>query len=83
MLLQELNVKAETKFKKLKAQAKAKIGDLTREMEKLKEERGMGGGEGEANISALNVSVSCYRVEKLMLPGGIFQRVSKLASHLF
>ena len=38
LFVQELNAKAEVKFTKLKAQAKAKITTLTEELEKLKSE---------------------------------------------
>ena len=48
---QELNSKAESKFNKLKAQAKTKIANLNKELEKLKAEKG--GGDTSFNISTL------------------------------
>ena len=48
---QELNSKAESKFNKLKAQAKTKIANLNRELEKLKAEKG--GGDTSFNASTL------------------------------
>ena len=50
-LLQELNSKAESKFNKLKAQAKTKIANLNRELEKLRAEKG--GGDTSFNVSTL------------------------------
>lgn len=55
-LLQELNAKAEAKFKKLRAQAKNKIADLNREMQRLKE--GRSAGDDSLTTSSLNISVS-------------------------
>ena len=52
-VLQELNNKAESKFNKLKAQAKTKIANLNRELEKLKTEKGGGGGDTSFNVSTL------------------------------
>ena len=40
MCVQELNAKAENKFNRLKAQAKTKIANLNREVEKLRTEKG-------------------------------------------
>ena len=52
--MQELNSKAESKFNKLKAQAKTKIANLNRELEKLRAEKGGGGGgEVSFNVSTL------------------------------
>ena len=54
--LQELNSKAETKFTKLRMQAKSKIISLTREMEKLKGEVGDEGGRGGDALPSPNTS---------------------------
>ena len=58
--VQELNAKAESKFNRLKTQAKNKIAGLNREVERLKEEKG-GGATAEDSVntsSYLSVSVS-------------------------
>ena len=54
-LVQELNSKAESKFNKLKAQAKTKIANLNRELEKLRTEKGV---DTSFNVSAIVSSVS-------------------------
>ena len=46
---QELNSKAETKFNKLKAQAKSKIAALNKELERVKGEKGE---QPSLNVSA-------------------------------
>ena len=51
IFVQELNNKAESKFNKLKAQAKTKIANLNRELEKLKTERE--GADTSFNASTL------------------------------
>lgn len=49
-MLQELNSKAENKFNKLKAQAKTKISNLNKELEKLRAEKG---ADSSFNVSNL------------------------------
>ena len=49
-VLQELNNKAESKFNKLKAQAKTKIANLNRELEKMRAEKG---ADTSFNVSTL------------------------------
>ena len=52
---QELNSKAETKFNKLKAQAKSKIAALNKELERVKGEKGE---QPSLNVSAQVNSVT-------------------------
>ena len=49
IIFQELNSKAETKFNKLKAQAKTKIANLNKELASLRAEH----GETPGNVSAM------------------------------
>ena len=49
LFLQELNLKAEAKFNKLKNQAKGKITALSRELEQLK------GGKGDTHLNTSQV----------------------------
>ncbi len=53
-----MNQKAESKFNKLRAQAKSKISALTKEMEELKEGKGeVGVAGGPSPNTSLNISV--------------------------
>ena len=56
-IVQELNGKAEAKFTKLKAQAKAKITALTEELEKLKSE--LGGTAGNVSVQVRAAVAVC------------------------
>ena len=77
LILQELNSKAESKFNKLKAQAKTKIANLNRELEKLRAEKGGGGGEVSFNVSTLvrkehlsGAAIHIFTLYKFRLGGG-------------
>lgn len=54
---QELNSKAESKFNRLKAQAKAKITTLNKELEKLRREHGVPALDSSAQVMVIHVHV--------------------------
>ena len=66
---QELNSKAESKFNRLKAQAKAKITTLNKELEKLRREHGVPALDSSAQVMVIHVHTCIHNYTTLNFYG--------------